>query len=279
MHIINEIIKKRKEKIIFIQQCFRQFICRRKLISFAKKQKKIYSVYPSRQDFNTISIKLYTNLKDPSKCVELPVHFCKKRNYYVFDIPKSKFPSKKKYMCFNFVIDGSTIVDSKYNCIFFGGKYVNRIDFNAIDKKELKLQKAFKSYMYIYKKLFFKDYNDNRVDISNKNEIQNSPKKNNINKKYNLSLSENTNNGNKSDNIFLRTLTFKNSKNIFYSLNNSTEPFNLDNSFIKKNPKKKKKRNKSILREHKTPRIKSSLSSKSLNIKKKVSFGWVEKSE
>lgn len=56
-------------------------------------------------------------------------------------------------MCFNFVLDDSTVIDSKYNCIFFGGKYVNQIDFNIIEKKELKLKKIFKSYMYLYKKI------------------------------------------------------------------------------------------------------------------------------
>lgn len=280
MHIINEIIKQRKEKIIFIQQCFRQFIRRRKLVSFAKKHKNNYSVYPSREDFNKISIKLYTNLKDPSKYVELPVHLCDKRNCYVFDIPKSKFPSKKKYMCFNFVIDDSTIVDSNYNCIYFGRKYVNQIDFNTIDKKELKMQKTFKSHMYLYKKIFFKDYNNKKVDINDGNEIQNSPLKkiDNINNINNLFLS-NSNNKNNSDHKFLRTFTFKDSKSTFYSLNNSTEPFNIDNSFVNHNSKKKKKRNKSILKEHKNPKIKSSFSSKSLDFKKKVSFGWVEKSE
>ena len=89
-----------------------------KINSFAKRLKNYYSVNPSRDDFNTISIKLFTNLKDPSKYVELPMYLCQKRNCYIFDIPKTKFPYKKKYMCFNFVIDGSTIIDSKYNCIF-----------------------------------------------------------------------------------------------------------------------------------------------------------------
>ena len=100
MYIINKIIKQREENIISIQKCFREFICRRKLISFTKKHKKYYSVYPSRDDFSKISIKLYTNLKDPSKYVELPVRLCEKRNCYAFDIPKSKFPSKKKIYVF-----------------------------------------------------------------------------------------------------------------------------------------------------------------------------------
>ena len=80
MNIINEILKKRKESIIFIQECFRQFILRKKLVSFAKRHTNYYSVYPSREDFNKISIKLYTNLKDPTQCAELPVRRCDKRN-------------------------------------------------------------------------------------------------------------------------------------------------------------------------------------------------------
>ena len=278
MHIINAILKKRKEKIVFIQECFRQFILRRKLVSFAKKHKKYYSVYPSREDFNKISFKLYTNLKDPTQCIELPVRKCEKRNCYIFDIPKEKFPSKKKFMCFNFILDGSTIIDSKYNCIFFGGKYVNQIDFNLIDKKELKLQKAFKSYMYLYKKILFKnELNNKKIDINNKIGKQDSPlKSNTIN---NMSFI-NSNNNNNSENKVLRSFTLKNSKSIFYSLNNSTEPFNLlDVSLNEERARsKKRKRNKSILKEHKDPKIKASGSSKSLHFKK-VSFGWVEKSE
>ena len=104
MHLINQIIQKRKESITFIQECFRQFLLRKRLVSYAKKHTKYYSVYPSRTNFNKISIKLYTNLKDPSQCVELPVRFCNKRNCYIFDIPKAKFPSKKKIYVFYFCI-------------------------------------------------------------------------------------------------------------------------------------------------------------------------------
>ena len=293
VHLINQIIKRRKDNIIFIQECFRQFILRKNLVSFAKKHTKYYSVYPSRTDFNKISIKLYTNLKDPSQFVELPVRFCNKRNCYIFDIPKAKFPSKKKFMCFTFVMDDSTIVDSKYNCIFFGGRYVNQIDFNSIEKKEIKSQKLFKSYMHLYKKILFKkENNDNKlnsnnkrenkiIDISNKDEnILKSPltmKQNNIN---NLSFSYSEKFG--SSGKFFRSLTLRNSTNLNNNLSNSalTEPFNLDNSISEEIGKsKKKKRNKSILKEHKGQLNKSCHSSKNIMDFKKVSFGWVETSE
>lgn len=270
MHIINEIIKKRRESVIFLQKCFRQFVLRRKLVSFAKRHTNYYSVYPSREDFNKISIKLYTNLKDPSQCVELPVRFCEKRNCYIFDIPKAKFPSKKKFMCFNFVLDDSTIVDSKYNCIFFGGKYVNQIDFNAIDKKELKIQKSLKSYMYLYKKILFKNENNKRIDISKQNEDQISPtplKSNNI---MNLSFSQNS-----CENKLLRSLTLKNSKSSYINSLSNSGGVNLDTSTSEEKRSRKKKRNKSILKEHRTPKNNSS---KTLDFKK-VSFGWVETSE
>jgi hypothetical protein len=264
------------------------------LVSFAKKHTKYYSVYPSRTDFNKISIKLYTNLKDPSQFVELPVRFCNKRNCYIFDIPKAKFPSKKKFMCFTFVMDDSTIVDSKYNCIFFGGRYVNQIDFNSIEKKEIKSQKLFKSYMHLYKKILFKkENNDNKlnsnnkkenkiIDISNKDEnILKSPltlKQNNIN---NLSFSYSEKFG--SSGKFFRSLTLKNSNNNFNNnLSNSalTEPINLDSSISEEIGKsKKKKRNKSILKEHKGQLKKSCHSSKNIMDFKKVSVGWVETSE
>lgn len=281
MYIINKIIEKRKENIIFIQKCFRQFILRRKLVSFAKMLRNYYSVYPSRDDFKKISIKLYTNLKDPSQFAELPVRKCKKRNCYIFDIPKAKFPSKKKLMCFTFVLDGSTIVDSKYNCIFFGGKYVNQIDFNSIDKTEQKIQKAFKSYMYLYRKILFKLENDKlkklnkKIDISDNKGIPNSPLKNKYINNLSLSLCKSSNEKN-----FLRKNTFGNGKSIFHSLNNSKEIINLDTSISEgRTRSKKKKRNKSILKEHKSnSKVKSSGSSKSLSFKK-VSFGWVETSE
>lgn len=268
MHIINEIIKKRRESVTFIQECFRQFVLRKKLVSFAKRHTNYYSVYPSREDFEKISIKLYTNLKDPSQCAELPVRFCDKRNCYIFDIPKAKFPSKKKFMCFNFVLDDSTIVDSKYNCIFFGGKYVNQIDFNAIDKKEIKMQKAFKSYMFLYKKILFKNETNKRIDISKQNEDQNTPTPLKTNNIMNLSFSQNS-----CENKVLRSLTLRNSKSSFNSLSNSGA-VNLDTSTSEEKRSKKKKRNKSILKEHRTPKN----SSKAIDFKK-VSFGWVETSE
>ena len=277
MKIINQIIEKRKQSITFIQECFRQFLLRKKLVSFAKKHTQYYSIYPSREDFKKISIKLYTNLKDPSKFVELPVRFCNKRNCYIFDIPKAKFPMKKKFMCFTFVLDDSTIVDSNYNCIFFGGKYVNQIDFNIIDKKEFKLQKNFKNYMYLYRKILFKNENNKvnkkiDISISNKNEIMNSPIRNSRN---NITLS--INKSFSGENKILKS--YKKSKSTFYSLNNSNEPISLNTSINEERKKsKKKKRNKSILKEHKKFEIKHSSSSKSLDFKK-VSFGWVQTSE
>lgn len=265
MSIIKKIIEKRKEKIIFIQKIFHQFLKRKQLILFAKKLKEYYSIYPSREDFNEISIKLYTNLKDPAKFAELPVRKCDKRNYYIFDIPKAKFPSKKKFMCFTFILDGSTIVDSKYKCIYFGGKYVNQIDFNCIDKKEIKLQKAFKSYMFLYKKILFKNENNTNknkiIDISKNNENNSQSKK-----VFNLS------------NDIEKYLNEKNSKSVFCSLNNSRDFKKIYKSIKEgRGSSKKKKRNKSILKEHKDKKIKTHHTSKSLD--KKVSFGWVEKSE
>ena len=285
MNLINKILQKRKESVSFIQECFRQFLLRRRLVSYAKKHTKYYSVYPSRTDFDKISIKLYTNLKDPTQFVELPVRFCNKRNCYIFDIPKAKFPSKKKYMCFTFVLDDSIIVDSKYNCIFFFGKYVNQIDFNTIDKKELKLQRAFKNYMYIYKRILFKNddkkLNNNKreyklIDISNINSDKGTPTRYNNN---NIKTLNNESNNN--DSQVLRTLTFKNSKRTIYSLNtnNLTESLHLNSSGSEeKSRSKKKKRNKSILKEHSNQSNRANMSSKSLNYKK-VSFGWVETSE
>ena len=241
-------------------------MARRKLISFAKKIKGFYSIYPSREDFKEISIKIYTNLKDPSKFVELPVRKCKKRDSYIFDIPKEKFPSKKKYMCFTFVLDGSTIVDSKYKCIYFGGKYVNQIDFNCIDKKELKIQKAFKSYMYLYKKILFK--NENK--ILNNNKL--------------VDISKNNDNDSANTKVIniptdiAKNLNIKNSKSVFYTLNNSSDLRNIYKSITEeKVSSKKKKMSKSILKDHRDKNIKTHFSSKSLD--KKVSFGWVEKSE
>lgn len=197
-------------------------------------------------------------------------------------------------MCFTFVMDDSTIVDSKYNCIFFGGRYVNQIDFNSIEKKEIKSQKLFRSYMHLYKKILFKkENNDNKlnsnkkenkiIDISNRDDnILKSPltlTQNNINNNLSLSYSEKFGSSGK----FFRSLTLRNSKsNYNNNLSNSTltEPFNLDSSISEEIGKsKKKKRNKSILKEHKGQLNKSSHSSKNIMDFKKVSFGWVETSE
>ena len=109
----------------------------------AAKHKEFYSVYPTKKLFKEISIKLYTDLRNPQKFKILPVKFCPIRNTYAFDISKSKFLKNKKIMRFNFIIDGKITIDPKYNYVPFGDNYVNQIDFKVVDTKIVKNFKKF----------------------------------------------------------------------------------------------------------------------------------------
>lgn len=207
---------------------------------------------------------------------------CPIRNYYIFDIPKKKFPSRKKLMYFSFIVDGYKIVDPSYSYKNFGQEYVNIVDFNITEKRQ---QKLLVKYSNILKNTCWinsitpygdkDDISEINYSKSNKNNLRNINNLNNSAISFrggeNLSLSLNQS---------ASTLNryFKNKEHD--ALVNSTieSSTNMDclsasvNEEIFKCNSKKIKRNKSILKEHKKDLSLSGSSSS----KNKVSFGNVQ---
>ena len=140
-YFIQHILKIRQQSAQIIQKNFRISYIKHRLLTTAHKHSEYYSIYPSfdTNDSNDISLKLFLNLKDPEKFRILPCRFCPIRNCFSFDIPKNKFPGKKKNMYFNFIKNNKILVDDSYNNIKFGGEVVNQIDFNLYEKQNKKL--------------------------------------------------------------------------------------------------------------------------------------------
>lgn len=176
--LIKNIILLRSKCAVKIQRYFKSYLKRQKLFSFAKKNQLFYSLYPSKEVEKKISIKLYTNPRDSRSHIILPVHFCNYRNKYVFDIPKSKFPSSKKYLKFKFIIDGTVFLDPKYKLVRFGENYVNKVDFNDYERKQKVLWDIMDEIIYYnktYKKVKTKK-NNYKKEESKINNIYNNQK-------------------------------------------------------------------------------------------------------
>ena len=269
--LIKKIIEQRTKSAIKIQRYFKLHLKRKAFFSFANKYQNYYSLYPSKEAKKKISIKLYTNPKDINSFKVLQVRFCRYRQVYVFDIPKSKFPSLKKYLRFKFIIDGTVILDPKYKLIRFGeNEYVNEVDFNEYEQKQKMLQikmenalrkKPFKS-LKVKTKIISNNYNEEESKVS---EIIDD-KGNNF-RKLNISTSQmfrrpflTTRNINKIGNIFLYSSREK----------NVSDSENENNDYEIRN------RNRSILRKNgsRSKRLKSISIDKKLS--KKVSFGFVK---
>lgn len=254
------------------------YLLRKNLNLLLRKYNNYYSVYPSNtinEDIK-IELKLFTDLKNAEKYSILPVRFCPVRNCYVFDIPKAKFPSHKKIMRFNFLINDEIVIDPAYRNVYFGNDIVNQIDFKLYDKKEQNL----------------KNYNK-KSSFAN-------PKKNTSKKKKISFLSDIDNNYNiddiKVNNYCLTTdniqdyqenkneLSYSYNSNHFTFLNESckTLPSTLvsenDNSVGKRQNKKKKKYSlstKGILKIKSGP-LGLFLGDENSSEKKNVSFGIVQ---
>ena len=140
-YFIQHILKIRQQSAQTIQKNFRISYIKHRLLTTAHKHSEYYSIYPSFDinDNDSISLKLFLNLKDPEKYRILPCRFCPIRNCYSFDIPKKKFPGKKKNMYFNFIKNNEVLVDEAYNNIEFGNETVNQVDFNLYEKQDKKL--------------------------------------------------------------------------------------------------------------------------------------------
>ena len=162
--IIQRIVKFREESAKLIQKNYRHHLIQKNLSKILEKHNNNYSVYPSKKPKETISIKLFTDLRNARMYKILPVHFCKVRNCYVFDIPKNKFPSHKKIMRFNFIIDNFEYLDSDYKIVEFGDEKVNQVDFKLFDKKDEKLSKLYENIktlnIYTQKKNKFSNRNN-----------------------------------------------------------------------------------------------------------------------
>ena len=270
-HIIKKIIEEREQKAKIIQKYYKISLVRRDLFALAKKHLNYYSVFPSKTNFKKISIKLYTNLKDPNKYAILPVRHCPIRNYYIFDIPKKKFPSKKKLMYFSFIIDEYKIVDPSYGYKTFGQEYINFVDFNIIEKRQQKLLKKYSEIsnntIWIngvtpYGEIGESNENSSYSHISNVFNFENR----NLSSSLNHSMSKFTKNFNKNNN-------YNEHDNLINTTNESSMNFDCLSISVNENcfRNNRMKRNKSILKEHKRDLSLSSSSSKKI-----VSFGNVQ---
>ena len=137
------------EKVKLIQKKFRSYLIKKKLFEFARQHKKYYSIYPSfisestRKNKN-LAIKIFLDYHNRFNYKIIPLKFCRIRNCYFFDIPKSKFMSSKKIMRFNFILNNQIIYDREFDIVNLGNTFVNQIDFIRYDKKERLLYKKFK---------------------------------------------------------------------------------------------------------------------------------------
>lgn len=269
----------RKKSAIKIQKRYKLYKQRKFFFSFARKHEEYYSIYPSKEVKEKISIKLYTSLKDNKLYKILPVRFCEYRKKYVFDIPKNKFPSHKKFFRFKFIIDGTVILDPKYKLVRFGEEeYVNEIDFNEFEKKE----KLFKEKI---KEILNKNNENEKKTINKKHKMNKKPEEN--------KLTENTLKKNKKEinNLNIVTTVVKNTQ----ILSDNDSPINDNrlntlNYTIQKERKNttstesshdsekgnKRKRNRSILREKGSREKRLKSISQDKNRIKKVTFGVVK---
>lgn len=134
-------MEKREQSATAIQQHFRSYMKKKKVLSLAKKTKSYYSIYPSFlakpniKHKNDVKIKIFKDLNTPNKYSIQPVKFCPVRNCYVFDMPKNKIHSDNKLMNFIFITHANKIaIDPNYKIIQFGDEYVNQINFKQFDK-------------------------------------------------------------------------------------------------------------------------------------------------
>ena len=163
--IIQRIVKFREESAKLLQKNYRLHLIHKNLKQILIKHNDNYSIYPSKKPKKHISLKLFTDLRNCRIYKILPVRFCKTRNCYVFDIPKNKFPSHKKIMRFNFIIDNFEYLDPDYKIVEFGDEKVNQVDFKLFDKKEEKL----KNYYENIKTLNY--YSPKKNKFSNRNNL------------------------------------------------------------------------------------------------------------
>ena len=272
--LIQKIIEQRTKSAIKIQRYYKLHLKRKAFFTFAKKYQKYYSLYPSKRIEKKIFIKLYTNPKDNNSSKVLPVRFCKYRQKYVFDIPKSKFPSAKKYLRFKFIIDGTVILDPKYKLVRFGeNEYVNEVDFNELEKKQkllqINMENILKNKYFRSLKVKTKIINNNDKEESKVNEIIDD-KEDDL-KKLNISNSTmlrhpfltmgNVNNNYKLGDVFFYQSNFKN-------VSDSDNESNDDEI--------KRKRSRSILRKRGSRDKRMNSISMDKKLPKKVSFGFVK---
>lgn len=256
---------------------------RKFLFSFAKKHEGYYSIYPTKEVKERISIKLYISLKDNKLYKILPVRFCNYRQKYIFDIPKTKFPCQKKFFRFKFIIDGIVILDPKYKLVRFGdGEYVNEIDFNEFEKKEKLIKDKIE-------KALSKNNEYEKKSIKEKNKII---KKSEENKLSNNALKKNKKQINKLNIITtFNTTVIKNnqilSDNDSPTNENRLNTLNLISNIKRKNTMStvsshdseigsKRKRNRSILKDKGSREKRLRSISQDKNHNKKVSFGVVK---
>ena len=273
--IVQRIVKFREESAKLIQKNYKQYLIHKNLTKILSKHNNYYSIYPSKKPKKNISLKLFTDLRNPRIYKILPVRFCKVRNCYAFDIPKNKFPSHKKIMRFIFIIDNFEFIDNEYKIVEFGDEKVNQVDFKLYDKKEEKLNKIYKNIKT------FKYYSPKKNKFGNKN---------NLSKFKSFAESDILNTDSDEDyikqNQTLSIMITNNNKQFFnsndyenYSSKTLPSTFLNDTEFREKKNKSKKKnkisRSRSILKVRSRSQY-NFLGDDNNSERKKVSFGIVQ---
>jgi len=212
--ILKKIILIRKiavNKIINNYLDFKRFTALKKLIN---KVKNCYSISPSIDNITNIFIKVFYNQRNYKKYKIFKLNFCPIRNKYVFDIPKKKFIKSNKNFKFIFLINNKPFIDKNYKCILINGIIMNSINFKEYDEKINLLNKT------VYNNIIFKNMLNNMKSFSSDSTNFDSEE-------------ENNNNNNSKKGYFL--LYNKNKFNLLYNKNLIINNKKLINDSINKN--------------------------------------------
>lgn len=133
--LITQIMSAREASATRINNAAERYLVRKRYSNLSFKLRNYYSLSPSfNSKVTKMSIRIYTNLSNinDSKIYNLP--FCPLRKRFVLDINKKLFRKNKNFY-FNFIVNGSIVIDSNYETMLVGGNYINKIDFQKVDER------------------------------------------------------------------------------------------------------------------------------------------------
>ena len=244
--IIKKILLIRKiavKKIIDNYLDFKRFTALKKLIN---KVKNCYSISPSINNITNMFIKVFYDQRNYKKYKIFKLNFCPFRKKYVFDIPKKKFIKSNKLFKFVFLINNKPFIDKNYKCILINGIIMNTINFKEYDEKIYLLNKT------VYNEILLKNMLNNMKSISSDSTNLDSDEDNNNNIKNENFLLNNKNNFhllyNKNLVINNKNLINKNNNIIFNKKFSSNEEISFSPKSILKTKIRKNNINKNSLR-------------------------------